>query len=95
MSYFIALYSALEVDHTATEEEIKTAYKKMAKKFHPDLNKDEDAPKMMKKITFAYEILSDPAKKAEYEYEQREKRRVAQKEKAKSNLVQKRRKKKK
>ena len=61
-------YEVLGVERTATQEEIKKSYKKLAKKYHPDLNQgDEEAESKFKEINFAYEILSDETKKANYD----------------------------
>ena len=54
------LYEVLGISKGATEKEIKSAYKKLAKKYHPDLNKGPEAEAKMKEINKAYEILSDP-----------------------------------
>jgi curved DNA-binding protein CbpA len=57
------LYEILGVDRNATEEEIKKAYRRLAKKYHPDLNPgDKEAEQKFKEINEAYEILSDPQK---------------------------------
>jgi len=61
------LYRSLELDRNATEAEIKSAYKKMARKHHPDVNKDPGAEAKFKEIQKAYSILSDPQKKAQYD----------------------------
>lgn len=60
-------YSILEVPENATQEQIKTSYKKLALKYHPDRNKQNDAEEKFKKITRAYEVLSDPSKRANYD----------------------------
>jgi len=60
-------YSILEVPENATQEQIKTAYKKLALKYHPDRNKQHDAEEKFKKITRAYEVLSDPTKRSNYD----------------------------
>jgi len=60
-------YSILEVPENATQEQIKTAYKKLALKYHPDRNKQHDAEEKFKKITRAYEVLSDPMKRSNYD----------------------------
>jgi len=60
-------YSILGVDKNASEEEIKTAYRTLAKQFHPDINKDKDAEEKFKDISNAYEMLTDPKKKQQYD----------------------------
>jgi DnaJ-class molecular chaperone len=62
-------YQLLGVSKTATEKEIKSAYRKLALKWHPDRNKDnkEEAEEMFKKINKAYETLSNPEKKRVYD----------------------------
>ena len=62
------LYSILGVSTSATEEEIKKAYKELAKKLHPDRNNGIET-EQFKEITEAYDILSDKKKKAEYDKE--------------------------
>ena len=56
-------YEILRVERNATIDEIKKSYRKLALKYHPDKNKDESAPKKFKKISNAYNILSDPLKR--------------------------------
>jgi len=61
-------YDILGVSKTATEEEIKSAFRGKAKKYHPDLNPgNEQASKMFKEANEAYEILGDPQKRAAYD----------------------------
>lgn len=60
-------YEVLEISKNATEKEIKTAYRKLAMKYHPDRNKDADAEEKFKEISEAYEILIDPEKRAKYD----------------------------
>ncbi len=60
-------YGELGVSKSASPEEIKEAYKKLAKQFHPDVNKDKDAEEKFKKIGEAYRVLSDPQKRQQYD----------------------------
>jgi curved DNA-binding protein len=62
-----SLYSTLEISENATAEEIKKAYRKLAKKYHPDINKTTEAEEKFKEINAAYEVLSDKDKKAQYD----------------------------
>jgi len=60
-------YELLGVARTATEAEIKKAYRKLAMEYHPDRNSSPDAEARFKEITEAYEVLRDPQKRAAYD----------------------------
>jgi len=61
-------YEVLEIDRFASQEDIREAYRKLAKKYHPDNNPgDKEAEERFKKIVEAYNLLSDEEKKAKYD----------------------------
>ena len=57
----------MDVAKTATQDEIKTSYRKLARKFHPDVSKEKDAESRFKDINEAYEVLRDKEKRASYD----------------------------
>src|SRR5436190_11128655 len=61
-------YASLGVAKTATDKEVKQAYRKLARKHHPDVNPgDKGAENRFKEINEAYEVLGDPAKRKKYD----------------------------
>ena len=62
-----SLYETLGVSENASADEIKKSYRKLARKYHPDINKEESAVEKFKEINAAYEVLSDTDKKAQYD----------------------------
>lgn len=60
-------YDVLGVSRTASPEEIKNAYRRLARKYHPDVNKEEDAEAKFREATEAYDVLSDSEKKKQYD----------------------------
>lgn len=60
-------YEVLGVTKTATDDEIKKSYRRLAKKYHPDVNKEADAAEKFKEVQEAYEVLSDTQKRANYD----------------------------
>ena len=65
---FVDYYSVLGIDKTATTKDIKSAYRKLARKYHPDLNPhDKNAKRNFQQINEANEVLSDPEKRRKYD----------------------------
>ena len=60
-------YKIMGVKKDATQDEIKRAYRKLARKYHPDVSKEPDAEKKFKEVGEAYEVLKDPEKRAAYD----------------------------
>ena len=60
-------YRVLGVSRNATQEEIKSAYRRLTKIYHPDVGTDPDTEKKFKEIQKAYQVLSDPDKRAQYD----------------------------
>ena len=60
-------YEVLGVDKNATEADIKSAFRKLAKKYHPDVSKEENAAEKFKEAQEAYAVLSDPEKRKQYD----------------------------
>jgi molecular chaperone DnaJ len=61
------LYKVLGVDKKASQDDIKKAYRKLARKYHPDTNKEPGAEERFKEISQAHDILGDPDKRKEYD----------------------------
>ena len=60
-------YKILNLEKTADKEEIRKSYRQLAKKYHPDVSKEANAEERFKEVKEAYEVLSDPAKRREYD----------------------------
>jgi len=60
-------YEILEVDKKASQEQIKSAYRRLVMLYHPDKNKLPEAEEMFKRIAEAYSVLSDPSKRKQYD----------------------------
>lgn len=60
-------YRVLGVDRSASQDDVQRAYRKLARRFHPDVNKDPGAEEKFKQVNEAYEVLSDAGKRARYD----------------------------
>ena len=60
-------YEILGIGRDASQDDIKSAFRQLARKYHPDINKESDAEKVFKEINEAYGVLSDPEKRAAYD----------------------------
>ncbi len=60
-------YEVLGLERTATQDDIKRSYRKLARKYHPDVSKHSDAEELFKELGEAYEVLKDPEKRAAYD----------------------------
>ena len=60
-------YEVLGVDKNASQDEIKSAFRKLAKKYHPDVNKEEGAEAKFKEVGEAYAVLGDEKKRKQYD----------------------------
>src|ERR671928_1315728 len=60
-------YKVLGVDRKASQDDIKKAYRKLARRYHPDTNKDAGAEERFKEISEAYDVLGDPEKRKAYD----------------------------
>src|SRR3989442_13449955 len=60
-------YGLLGVSRSATDEQIRSAYRKLARQYHPDVNSASDASERFKAITEAYEVLTDPQRRQRYD----------------------------
>jgi curved DNA-binding protein len=86
---FIDYYKILGLDKTATPKDIKSAYRKLARKYHPDLNpKDKEAKKNFQQINEANEVLSDPEKRKKFDQYGKDWQHAEEFEKAKQNQQQ-------
>lgn len=64
---FLDYYEIMDLAKDASSDDIKKAYRRLARKYHPDVSKEEDAEEKFKQLGEAYEVLKDPDKRAEYD----------------------------
>lgn len=67
MNNYQDYYKTLGVEKKATQDEIQRAYRKLARKYHPDINKESSAEGKFKQLNEAYEVLGDPGKRTKYD----------------------------
>ena len=60
-------YEVLGVNRDASEDDVRRAFRRLARQYHPDVNRDEGASARFKEINEAYEVLSDPQKRSAYD----------------------------
>ena len=60
-------YAVLGLEQEATQDEVKRAYRKLARKYHPDVSEEADAEEHFKEVAEAYEVLKDPEKRSAYD----------------------------
>src|SRR5262249_59337592 len=62
-----SLYEILQVDPRAEPEVLEAAYRRLARKYHPDVSGTDDSAQRMKELNAAYQVLKDPVKRADYD----------------------------